>query len=117
MNGQNGVVAKVYCPDRKNLVGAPCWISGLSHVCVEAVMNHGRWLYRSCFRMIGMRLAMSVAELRSSKSTPGRAEGLGIDVAARDGATQVAHVPLHGFDEGSRGVLEQMPSIADLQRL
>ena len=45
----------------------------------------------------------------------GRAEDLRIDVAARDGAAKIAHVPLHGLDEGGRGVLEQMPAAADLQ--
>ena len=45
----------------------------------------------------------------------GRAEGVGIDVAAGDGVAKVAHRPLHGLDKRGRGVLEHVPAVADLQ--
>ena len=44
----------------------------------------------------------------------GRAERVGIDVAASDGPPQIAHVPLHHLDEGGGGVLQQMPPVGDL---
>ena len=47
----------------------------------------------------------------------GRAEGVGIDVAAGDGAAKVAHVSLHALDKGGGGVLQQVPAVGDLQRL
>ena len=43
-------------------------------------------------------------------------ERVGIDVAARDGTTKMAHLSLDGFHEGGSGVLEQVPTIGNLHR-